>query len=202
MGGIPHRGSHRRWPRHRCDEREGGREGEREGCKGEGREGTCALPESKRWRTLSGGRQNERRKQASARHTTDVEFAGVVGASAEQLKMSCSREICTCSLPRKSHVRPGDEAEGDDASYATLEDHASAPVLSLTPPPSATSTLSPIPVARLGNTDVQTAGALAWRGEEVSLALPLLSAAVSFACLVVLGYGLSLAPQPETSKNK
>lgn len=58
-------------------------------------------------------------------------------------------------------------------------------------------------VGFLGGADeAATALLMAWRGEEVSLALPLLSAAVSFACLVVLGYGLSLAPQPETSKNK
>jgi len=38
------------------------------------------------------------------------------------------------------------------------------------------------------------------RGEEVSLGLPIISALVSAACLVVLGYGLALAPQPETAK--
>ena len=46
-----------------------------------------------------------------------------------------------------------------------------------------------------------TPGSLAAaRGEDVSLGLPLFSATISAACLVVLGYGLALAPQPETSK--
>ena len=37
------------------------------------------------------------------------------------------------------------------------------------------------------------------RGESVSLGLPLLSALFSAACLVVLGYGVALAPKPQTS---
>ena len=39
------------------------------------------------------------------------------------------------------------------------------------------------------------------KGEDVSLFLPLFSATISAACLAVLGYGLALAPQPETSKD-
>ena len=42
----------------------------------------------------------------------------------------------------------------------------------------------------------------AFRGEDVNLVLPVLSALISGACLVVLGYGLALAPQPETAKEK
>jgi len=37
------------------------------------------------------------------------------------------------------------------------------------------------------------------RGESVSLGLPIVSALVSAACLVVLGYGVALAPKPQTS---
>ncbi len=35
----------------------------------------------------------------------------------------------------------------------------------------------------------------------VSLGLPLFSAVVSAACLVVLGYGLALAPKPQTASD-
>jgi len=40
----------------------------------------------------------------------------------------------------------------------------------------------------------------ALRGEDVAIGLPIISALISAACLVVLGYGLALAPKPETAK--
>lgn len=54
--------------------------------------------------------------------------------------------------------------------------------------------------AGLGFTETISALVAAFRGEDVNLVLPVLSALVSGACLVVLGYGLALAPKPETAK--
>lgn len=53
-----------------------------------------------------------------------------------------------------------------------------------------------------GGGEAVTSILAAARGEQVSLGLPLFSAALSAACLVVLGYGLALAPQPETAKTE
>ena len=55
--------------------------------------------------------------------------------------------------------------------------------------------------ALLGFSETISAIAAAFRGEDVNLILPVLSALVSGACLVVLGYGLALAPKPETAKS-
>jgi len=54
--------------------------------------------------------------------------------------------------------------------------------------------------AGLGFTETASAALAATRGEDVNLALPVLSAIVSGACLVVLGYGLALAPKPQTAE--
>jgi hypothetical protein len=51
-----------------------------------------------------------------------------------------------------------------------------------------------------GGEEAVSALIAASRGDDVSLGLPLFSAAISAACLAVLGYGLALAPQPETAK--
>ena len=48
--------------------------------------------------------------------------------------------------------------------------------------------------------EVASALAALSRGEDVSLLLPAVSALFSGFCLVVIGYGLALAPKPETQK--
>jgi len=55
--------------------------------------------------------------------------------------------------------------------------------------------------ALLGFSETISATLAATRGEDVNLALPVLSALVSGACLVVLGYGLALAPKPQTAES-
>ena len=56
--------------------------------------------------------------------------------------------------------------------------------------------------ASLGFSETASAVVAAARGEQVNLALPVLSAIVSGLCLVVLGYGLALAPKPQTAEAK
>jgi len=53
--------------------------------------------------------------------------------------------------------------------------------------------------ALAGGSSAVSAVVAAARGEDVSLWLPLASAAVSFSCLAVIGYGLALAPNPQPS---
>ena len=52
----------------------------------------------------------------------------------------------------------------------------------------------------LGLSQTVSAVIAAAQGQDVNLALPVFSSLVSGACLVVLGYGLALAPKPETAK--
>jgi len=54
--------------------------------------------------------------------------------------------------------------------------------------------------ATLGLRETADAVLAAARGEAVNLVLPVLSAILSGACLVVLGYGLALAPKPQTAE--
>lgn len=56
--------------------------------------------------------------------------------------------------------------------------------------------------ALAGFSETASAVVAAARGEDVNVVLPVLSALVSGACLTVLGYGLALAPQPETTKEQ
>lgn len=48
-----------------------------------------------------------------------------------------------------------------------------------------------------GGSEALSALQAAARGEDVALVLPVLSAAISFSCLAVIGYGLMLAPSPQ-----
>jgi hypothetical protein len=53
-----------------------------------------------------------------------------------------------------------------------------------------------------GGAEATSALFAARRGEDVNLVLPLLSAVLSTACLAVLGYGLALAPPPQTAQEE
>jgi len=48
-----------------------------------------------------------------------------------------------------------------------------------------------------GGSEALSALQAAARGEDVAIVLPVLSAAISFSCLAVIGYGLMLAPSPQ-----
>ena len=56
--------------------------------------------------------------------------------------------------------------------------------------------------AAAGLSELSSSLVAASRGEEVSLLLPILSAVLSGFCLLVIGYGLALAPEPESQKKQ